>query len=106
MGYNLRWRSSRREQCTAGRIPGPASKVLHAVIGKGDTPAMPPKGPRLAPRQVAMLKAWIDEGAKAPADEVEAAAEKTKHWAFLPPLRTELPAVRAKTSVRTPIDCF
>ena len=57
---------------------------------------MPPREPRLTPAQIAVLTAWIDQGAKAPADEKAqaAAAAASKHWAFQPVVRHAEPAVK------------
>src|SRR5207248_1583053 len=51
--------------------------------------------------------AWIDQGAKAPAEETVAAAlAASKHWAFRPPIRPPEPAVKNAGWVRNPIDRF
>ena len=53
-----------------------------------------------------MLAKWIDEGAKAPADEQPLPAPVNKHWAFQPPVRFPLPAVRDAAWPRGAIDTF
>jgi mono/diheme cytochrome c family protein len=69
-------------------VAGDASKSLlfHAITGTEGASLMPPEGEKLTPDQIAIIRRWIDEGAKYPADEVvEAAAAKTSdHWAFKP----------------------
>jgi mono/diheme cytochrome c family protein len=88
-------------------VPGKAadSLLVKAVTGADDVKVMPPKGPRLTPAQVDTLRAWIDGGAKAPAGEVpQTAAAASKHWAFRPPVRPAVPAV--KGAARNPIDNF
>ncbi|WP_162655788.1 DUF1553 domain-containing protein [Tuwongella immobilis] len=50
---------------------------------------MPPDGSALKPEQVAMLRRWIDAGAKGPADERPEADPKS-HWAYQPIRRPEL----------------
>src|SRR5205823_4189785 len=52
--------------------------------------------------------AWIDQGAKAPANEKaeDALAAGRKHWAFQKPIRPTLPPVRNESWVRNPIDRF
>src|SRR6266849_1389473 len=47
-----------------------ASKLIKAVTGADDTKLMPPREPHLTAVQIALLKAWIDQGARAPAGEV------------------------------------
>jgi mono/diheme cytochrome c family protein len=90
-------------------VPGNSgkSRLVQAVSGAGDVAAMPPKGPRLAASEIALLRAWIDAGAAAPAGEVEKAAKAaTDHWAFRPLARPDPPAVRNPARVRNPIDRF
>ncbi len=85
---------------------GSASLLVKAVRGDEGVTAMPPKGPRLTTREVAILRAWIDGGANAPPGEVAALAAKSKHWAFRTPERPAEPAVKDASGVRTPIDRF
>ena len=75
-------------------VPGKAgeSPLYLAVIGEGDGERMPLKRPPLPPAQVEALRAWIEAGAVAPADEVPSVP--AVHWAFVPPRRPELPTVR------------
>jgi mono/diheme cytochrome c family protein len=91
-------------------VPGKSgeSKLIKAVAGLDDVAVMPPKGERLSAKEIALLRAWIDEGAKAPAGEVAAQgkADAKKHWAFVAPVRPELPAVKNDTWIRNPIDRF
>jgi hypothetical protein len=80
------------------------SLLVQTVEGKhGEISRMPYKKPPLSAEQTALLKRWIDEGAKAPADEQTEAA---KHWAFVPPQRDELPAVKKRSWPRNAIDYF
>src|SRR5438552_12285983 len=56
---------------------------------------------------VAVLAAWINQGAKVPANEVVgASATQKKHWAFVAPVRSAPPQVRNTAWVRNPIDRF
>jgi mono/diheme cytochrome c family protein len=90
-------------------IPGKSgkSRLIKAVTGVKDIPAMPPKGPRLTARQIALLKAWIDQGAKGPARETPRGRfGKSKHWSFQPVKRPRIPRVKNQTWVRNPIDHF
>ena len=93
-------------------VPGKSaeSRLIQAVTGsRKDVAAMPPEKPRLPDKQIALLRAWIDQGAKAPADEVadSAAAGKSSHWAFQPVVRPAVPQVRSpKSEVRNSIDAF
>src|SRR5262245_46369873 len=43
------------------------SPLIHRVSGLGPDRRMPPAGPGLTPKQIALLRAWIDQGASWPA---------------------------------------
>jgi Protein of unknown function (DUF1549) len=68
---------------------------------------MPPLnlGETLTEKEIALLKAWIDRGAKGPADE-KPEADPKDHWAFRPPVRPAVPHVKDAARVRNPIDAF
>jgi mono/diheme cytochrome c family protein len=87
-------------------LPGKSkdSRLLQAVTGTGDAKPMPPKGPRLSEPEIAVLRAWIDAGARGPAGAAEEVA--SKHWAFQPVVRPSPPAVKNAAWVRNPIDRF
>jgi hypothetical protein len=80
-------------------VPGDSAKsLLYQRISHPKKPLrMPPvtSGFQLTEAQIALLKRWIDEGAK-----------WQTHWAFVPPARPDPPAVRAKSWPRNPIDNF
>ena len=88
-----------------GLVPGKAeeSPLYAAVIGEGSTERMPLNRPPLGPDEIARLRAWIDQGAEAPADEPPSVAV---HWAFTPPRRPEVPAIEKPGWARNPIDRF
>ena len=54
---------------------------------------MPPKGDPLTPEQIAVLKTWIDQGAK-----------YEEHWAYVKPVRKPFPEVKNKAWPRNGID--
>jgi hypothetical protein len=87
--------------------PGRSGESLLIKVVKGehdDISRMPYKKPPLTEAQIKLLAAWIDEGAKAPADEKP---ESGKHWAFIPPERLEVPKVQnPKFKVQNQIDNF
>jgi mono/diheme cytochrome c family protein len=87
-------------------VPGKGadSPLIHYVAGVDADMVMPPKGERLSPEQVGILRAWIDQGAMWP-DSADAAKVKDKadHWAFKPATR---PAVPNVTGATNPIDAF
>ncbi len=86
--------------------PGASSDSLLVRVIEGshsDIPRMPYKKPPLNEQQIALIKAWIDQGAHAPTDEKP---ESLKHWAFVPPTRSAAPRVKNRRWVRNPIDQF
>jgi mono/diheme cytochrome c family protein len=90
----------------AGYKPGLSSEslLIQALQGTHDNVArMPYKKPPLADARIQTLARWIDEGAKAPADE---SPESTKHWAFVAPVRAPFPEVKQKDWPRNAIDRF
>ena len=92
-------------------VPGKSgqSRLFLAVTGAEDVPNMPPKGkgaPLTAP-QIALLRAWIDAGARPPAGEAVANPKgKSKNWAFQPVKRLPPPRVSHSQWARNPIDRF
>ncbi len=71
---------------------------------------MPPEGAGdpLSERQIAVLRAWIDQGATWP-DElagVEPEHPAAEHWSFQPISAPQVPAVKNSKWVRNPIDAF
>jgi hypothetical protein len=88
-------------------VPGKPdeSVILDAVTGNG-RPRMPPEseGTPLAARELALLKAWIEQGAKAPDEPVP--EDPRKHWAFQVPVRPLPPRPVEPGRGRNPIDGF
>ena len=84
-------------------VPGKPdeSSILKRIVTTDEDDHMPPKAsakPPLTAKQVATLRQWIAEG-----------AEYKGHWAFIPPVRPELPNVKkfaAQVPHPTPIDSF
>ncbi len=83
-------------------LPGDSSKslLIQRVLGAGGKPVMPLGFTPLTAAQQVLLKAWVDQGAVWPTG-----LEK-KHWAYIPPVKSKLPAVQNKGWVRNPIDTF
>jgi len=86
------------------------SLIVDAVTGR-DGWRMPPEseGLPLSASEIAKLEAWIDQGARSPADEA-AQPDPLGHWAFQAPRRPEVPSARALGPralwVRNPIDAL
>src|SRR5262249_54923160 len=89
-------------------VPGSAAKSRLIQFVSGDKPRMPRTGPKLAVGEVAVLKKWIDEGAKWPADvTLKVTATQGDVWWSLRPLkRPAVPAVKDASWGRTPVDDF
>lgn len=82
------------------------SPLYRRVAGVGDEPRMPMGGEPLDQEQIALIRAWIDQGANWP-DEVDSeVAEIQKHWAYVPPKRPPLPKVSNPNWAANPIDYF
>ncbi len=63
-------------------------------------------GERLSDAQVKLLRQWIESGADWPDALAGDDAPWKRHWAFRPPVRPKLPAVRSSEWVRNPLDTF
>ncbi|MBM3979831.1 MAG: DUF1553 domain-containing protein [Planctomycetes bacterium] len=86
--------------------PGkPGSLLLERVCDTDDRTRMPPEGKPLSPEQIKLLKAWIEQGAKAPTDEAPE-LDPSKHWAFQPVIRPPVPVGREPQASANPIDRF
>lgn len=88
-------------------VPGRAagSLLIRRVIHPDATGRMPPVGKPLTEAQVALLRAWIDQGAPAPAGERPEEDPRT-HWAFRKPVRPPVPPGPDPAGVRNPVDAF
>ena len=80
-------------------VPGNAaeSALVEHITSEDPDEHMPPpeSGKTLTQKQIDLLRRWIDQGAK-----------WDKHWAYVPPKRSELPTTRSPEWVRNPIDQF
>src|SRR6185369_16901123 len=66
---------------------------------------MPPSGDPLTPKEVGLLRAWIDQGAEWP-DDAPNGTTASQHWSFQPVKRVPLPPVKNRAWVKNPIDAF
>ena len=90
-------------------VPGNSagSVLIQAVAQVHPDLKMPKKGERLTEAQVGLLRAWIDQGATWPEGGLAGGAkDPTRHWAFRPPVKPALPAVKSSDWTRTPVDRF
>jgi hypothetical protein len=83
-----------------------ASELLTRVSSKDDDIRMPPEGHPLKPEQIALLKVWIEQGAKVSADD-KPEPDPRDHWSFRTPVRPSVPEIQnSKFEIRNPIDAF
>ena len=85
------------------------SAVLQRITTEDADQKMPPKGERLSPAQVALVRRWIEEGAEWPEDDADRAAARDPrldHWS-VQPLRTDFGSAKSvddfiKTGLKAP----
>src|SRR5579862_3618219 len=84
-----------RRAVVAGNLP--KSELWKRVTSGAKDEKMPPakSGKKLTPREVALLKKWIEQG-----------APWQGHWSFIPVERPPTPQVRHPAWVANPIDAF
>jgi hypothetical protein len=112
-GLDLR----RKDSLLRGGDSGPAltqgaaeSSLLWQMIVTGKMPA---EGEKLTATERAVLRSWINAGAKGEdelptkADDESTSTDVTPElWSFRKPVRPPVPQVQAQNRVRTPIDAF
>jgi hypothetical protein len=89
-------------------LPGKSAEslLIQAVAGtKDDLARMPKKRDPLTDEQIALLRAWIDQGADWPEIAVANAKDWRTHWAFKAPVRPKIPEAKNRW-IRNPIDAF
>jgi mono/diheme cytochrome c family protein len=84
-------------------VPGNSSesRLIHLVAGLEPDAIMPPKGERLTPEQVGILRAWIDQGANWP--DTTTTRAQSAHWSLQP---VKAPVVPPTNSNISPVDAF
>jgi mono/diheme cytochrome c family protein len=95
-------------------VPGsPESSLLIKAVRYTDPDLrMPPKDKKLAGEDILNLEAWVKMGAPIPHASIrpELAGQineaRARHWAFHPPVKPKLPAVRQPSWIKTPVDNF
>jgi hypothetical protein len=73
------------------------SEALRRILTNDPDDHMPPAKSKkqLTPRQIELIRKWIQQGAK-----------WSDHWSFVAPERPAVPDVKTRAWVRTPIDAF
>jgi len=89
-------------------LPGKAleSPLYGRVAGLGGVNRMPMGGKPLDPVLVDKIREWIDQGAEWPEATAAKPVEVKKHWAFIPPQKSEVPNVKDSVWPKNPIDRF
>ncbi len=83
------------------------SVLIERITDTNAETRMPPEGEGepLKPAEIALIKAWIDQGLKAPTDE-KPETDPRDHWAFRAPVKPEIPKVKRADWSQNPIDAF
>ena len=102
----------------AALLPGNSKdSVLYQYISGAKSPRMPIGG-ELEEDDIEAIESWIDKGAPWPAaltikllpanfKEKEITAEHRQYWAFVKPVRPEIPTIQnPKSKIQNPIDAF
>jgi mono/diheme cytochrome c family protein len=112
-GLRYDQRAAAMAQADSGKraiVPGdPAqSELLRRITSTHKDEQMPPKGERLMPAEIALLREWIKAGAEWPEDMALHAVAKpqSSHWSFQPIREPQLPEVKDKSWARNEIDVF
>ncbi len=88
------------------------SLIVRRLLGLDGEDRMPKDGDPLPASQIALIRAWIDQGAVWPQTGAAATAsaeadhQPPQHWAYRRPVRPPLPEIHNAGWVRTPIDRF
>ena len=89
-------------------VPGrpDESELFKRITSKDEDERMPQDREPLSAEQIALLRAWIEQGANWPDEASAADAKIEKHWGLVPPKRVEPPAVAKTDWARNDIDRF
>ena len=84
------------------------SALVQRLKGEKNLMAMPPGDKRLSSEELAIVRGWIDAGAKWPdaLAKPKAGERRSTHWAFQAVKRPSVPAVKDTKWARNPIDNF
>ncbi len=91
-------------------VPGKshASRLIELVASESPDERMPPsgKGEPATAQEVALLRAWIDQGLKWDDQLLPPPTRNSDHWAFQQVQRPKVPTVSRTKWVSTPVDAF
>ncbi|UUO07197.1 PSD1 and planctomycete cytochrome C domain-containing protein [Blastopirellula sp. J2-11] len=108
-GYRLDVRSELLGHSTghALAIPGDSrnNPLLHVLTSNSDSERMPPDGDPLSEKQIALIRAWIEQGLDWDDKLLPEPRIESEHWAFQRVERPEVPQMDG-TAHPNPIDAF
>lgn len=81
------------------------SLLIDRMTAKDEFVRMPPEGDPLSVEEIDVVRRWIHEGAKSPADE-QPEPNPLDHWAFRKPVRPQTPQFNDSDLPANPIDAF
>ena len=89
-------------------VPGKSAESLlvQRIQGLGEKVRMPLDSEPLKDEQIQLIRDWIDQGALWPEEASVADAKISTHWAYLKPVRPNLPSLKNPSWVKNPIDSF
>ncbi|HJT77329.1 MAG TPA: PSD1 and planctomycete cytochrome C domain-containing protein, partial [Gemmataceae bacterium] len=114
-GLDLRSRGALLKGGDSGPAVAPGSAERSELWVRVAADKMPPGKHKLSEAEKALIRAWIDGGAKGdagaavqapPSQDHPVADAERQFWAFRSPVRPAVPAVRHADRVRNPIDAF
>ncbi|MCY2967235.1 MAG: PSD1 and planctomycete cytochrome C domain-containing protein, partial [Planctomycetota bacterium] len=82
------------------------SLLVKYIAGLDPDILMPPEGEQLSKEQIALVRGWIDQGAKWGAETKSVSGQASKHWSFQPVKRPAPPVVKKEALVRNLVDRF
>ncbi|MCP4786608.1 MAG: DUF1553 domain-containing protein [Fuerstiella sp.] len=83
------------------------SRLIEVATTASEEDRMPPEGAEpLTDQQVAMLRAWIDQGMDWDERLLPTPRRESDHWAFQTIVRPDVPHAQSPNWVRTPVDAF
>jgi hypothetical protein len=85
------------------------SLLVRRILGLDGDDQMPKDKDPLSAGQVALIRAWIDQGAvwpEEPRAETAVTEPQTKHWSYIRPVAAHVPNVRNAAWARNDIDRF
>ena len=87
----------------AGQVA--TSRLMERIRSDDASIRMPPEGKPLTAEQIEKFKAWIEQGAVTPENELPE-QDPREHWAFQKPVRLAMPVAKNSSSQGNPVDAF